>query len=150
MPSKTEKYGRICLQLEQLLVKSNDPLARMASINAILYHKMQNFFWVGFYLLNQDRLIVGPYQGPVACMELAKNKGVCWHSVNTQETVIVPNVNKFPGHIACDSRSKSEIAVPLFNAKGQIAGVMDIDSNKPDFFDRTDADFLEKIVKLIY
>ena len=85
----------------------------MATINAILYHKMDGFFWVGFYLLWNDRLLVGPYQGPLACLELPRDKGVCWAAINSGNSVVVHDVHEFPGHIACDSRSKSEIVIPV-------------------------------------
>lgn len=122
----------------------------MASICAILHHKMPRFFWTGFYLLNQERLIVSVYQGPVACMELESGMGVCWAGIRSGKTVIVPDVHLFPGHIACDSRSKSEIVVPVRNDLGEIVGVLDVDSAELETFDQTDAEWLEKIVELIY
>ncbi len=148
---KSGRYERIYQQLAELMHKSSDASARMCSIAAVLHHKMPEFFWTGFYLLTPDgRLVVRCYQGPVACMELKKDTGVCWASINQQKTIIVPDVEKFPGHIACDSRSKSEIVVPIKNAQGQIIGVLDIDSDKLNTFDETDAVGLEKIVRLIY
>ncbi len=147
---KSGRYERIFNQLEELLRKTNDPLCRMATINAVLHHKMDNFFWTGFYLLHDGELRVGPYQGPVACQVLEKNKGVCWAAINTSKTIVVPDVEEFPGHIACDSRSKSEIAVPLKNPEGIIKGVLDIDSKERGNFNEEDALFLEKIVALIY
>jgi len=106
------RYKRIYEQLRGLLTKTNDKIARMATIVAVLHHKMPHFFWTGFYRIVDGELIVGPYQGPLACQVLGKNKGVCWACVNRKETIIVPDVEKFPGHIACDPRSKSEITVP--------------------------------------
>jgi len=147
---KSGRYRRIYSQLEDLIKKTNDPICRMATINAVLHHKMDNFFWTGFYLIHDGQLRVGPYQGPVACQILENNKGVCWSSINTKQTILVPDVEKFPGHIACDSRSKSEIAVPLKNKEGEITGVLDIDSKEYANFDNEDAVELEKIVKLIY
>ena len=146
---KAARYERIYSQLQELVTKSNDSIARMATIAAVLHHKMEGFFWTGFYLLREGELIVGPYQGPVACLKLEKNRGVCWAGINQGKTIIVPDVEKFPGHIACDSRSKSEIVIPLKNFKGEIMGVLDVDSNKPDQFDETDAAWLEKITALI-
>ena len=146
---KATRYERIYNQLHDLVIKSNDSTARMASIAAVLHHKMEGFFWTGFYLLREGNLIVGPYQGPVACLELKKNTGVCWAGINQKKTIIVPDVEKFPGHIACDSRSRSEIVIPLKNSKGKIFGVLDVDSNKPDQFDETDAAWLEKITALV-
>jgi GAF domain-containing protein len=111
---------------------------------------MPRFFWTGFYLLNQERLIVSVYQGPVACMELEKGKGVCWAGILSGETIIVPDVQQFPGHIACDSRSKSEIVVLVRNEAGEIMGVLDVDSTEMEAFDQTDAAWLEKIADLIF
>ena len=122
----------------------------MATINAVLYHKMDYFFWCGFYLMQEDKLQVGPYQGALACINLAKNTGVCWAAINQKNSVIVPDVEAFPGHIACDSRSKSEIVIPLRNRENKIVGVMDVDSKEYDSFDETDASELEKIVRLVY
>ena len=150
MPDKEAKYERIYAQIEELINTNSNPLAKMASINAILYHKMQNFFWVGFYLLSKNRLWAGPYQGPLACMELKRDTGVCWAAINANKTILVPDVNKFPGHIACDARSKSEIALPLSDKENKIIGVLDVDSDKLNNFDEVDAVFLEKILGLIY
>jgi L-methionine (R)-S-oxide reductase len=147
---KAQRYKRIIIQLEELLPKCSNPLARMASIAAVLHHKMDSFFWTGFYLYTDGQLIVGPYQGPVACMLLQKDTGVCWHGFNTGNTVIVPDVHLFPGHIACDSRSRSEIVVPVRNLAGEITAVFDADSRDIGAFDDTDAGYLEKIVALIY
>lgn len=147
---KQERYVRILNQLEELLLKCYNPLSRMSTINAVLHHKMDNFFWTGFYLLKEEDLIVGPYQGPVACMLLARNKGVCWTAVNEQKTIVVPDIHAFPGHITCDSRSNSEIAIPVYDIENKIIGVLDIDSKELSNFDDTDAEMLEKIVKLIY
>jgi L-methionine (R)-S-oxide reductase len=147
---KEGRYLRILSQFESLIVKCNDPLARMATLTALLHHKMKPFFWTGFYLLNKGQLIVGPYQGPVACMILEQNKGVCWHTINTRTTTVVPDVHQFPGHIACDSRSNSEIVIPVKNIAGEIIGVLDIDSKDYHAFDETDAAMLERIVALIY
>jgi GAF domain-containing protein len=121
----------------------------MATINAVLHHKLSGFFWTGFYLLNEGDLLVGPYQGPVACLKLKKNTGVCWEAINQKDTIIVKNVDEFPGHIACDSRSKSEIAQPVYN-KNEVVGVLDIDSDKLGNFDETDGLHLSKIVGLVY
>lgn len=148
-PNKLNRYKRILLQLNQLFQNREDRLSRMATINALLYHKMEGFFWVGFYLLKNDHLVVGPYQGPLACMELDKNKGVCWKAVISEQPVLVPDVTKFPGHIACDSRSKSEIAIPVKDKRGLITGVLDIDSNYINNFDVIDTDQLQIMVNLL-
>ncbi|MBN2273372.1 MAG: GAF domain-containing protein [Bacteroidales bacterium] len=148
--SKIRKYTRIYAQIEKLLRQCSEPLARMATINAVLYHKMTSFSWVGFYLLTDNQLIVGPYQGPLACQVLEKNKGVCWAGINEQKVIIVPDVHAFPGHIACDSRSRSEIVIPVWNKNGEIAGIMDVDSRSKDNFDTIDGAELERICKLVY
>jgi L-methionine (R)-S-oxide reductase len=147
---KEGRYARIQVQLEGLLPKINDPLARMATICAVLHHKMDYFFWTGFYLHRQDRLIVGPYQGPVACQELEKDKGVCWAAFNRAAPVVVPDVHEFPGHIGCDSRSLSEITLPVFNLAGEIVAIFDVDSDRRDSFSDVDRQALTSIIHLIY
>lgn len=121
----------------------------MATICAVLHHKMDAFFWTGFYLLQDGKLQVASYQGPLACIDLAKDTGVCWAGINNKKPVVVPDVSLFPGHIGCDARSKSEIVVPVFKGD-QIVGVFDVDSSSLNSFDETDAEWLEKIVELIY
>ena len=147
---KEGRYSRIYKQLDELVKKSDNPISRMATIVAVLHHKMEYFFWTGFYLLQNDKLLVGPYQGPVACQELAKDKGVCWAGINSNETIVVPDVHQFTGHIACDSRSKSEIVIPLRNKNLEIVGVLDVDSKDLASFDEVDAKWLEKLVELVY
>lgn len=122
----------------------------MSTIAAVLHQKMDYFFWTGFYLLDKGELIVGPYQGSLACIKLKKDTGVCWAGINRGETVIVPDVHAFPGHIACDSRSKSEIVIPLRDASGKIIGVLDVDSKELNSFDEVDGEWLERIVSLIH
>jgi len=148
--TKESRYSRINKQLEELLTKCDIPLARMATITAVLHYKMKSFFWTGFYLKRGDNLIVATYQGPLACMKLEKHKGVCWASVIENKAIVVPNVHEFPGHVACDSRSNSEIAIPVFNQKNEVAAVLDIDSREYSNFDETDASELTKIIRLIY
>jgi len=147
---KKGRYDRIYKQLEELVGKSDHSISRMATVTAVLHHKLEYFFWTGFYLLKDGKLLVGPYQGPVACQELEKGKGVCWAGINRKETIVVPDVHQFPDHIACDSRSKSEIVVPLRNEKGEILGVLDVDSSELGSFDEVDAEWLEKILRLVY
>ena len=147
---KEGRYGRIYQQLSELVLKSNNTQARMATIIAVLHHKMDYFFWTGFYLLDEGELIVGPYQGPVACILLEKDKGVCWAGVNQAETIVVPNVHEFPDHIACDSRSISEITIPVKDSKGEIKAVFDVDSDKPASFSALDVSYLMRIIALIY
>jgi GAF domain-containing protein len=121
----------------------------MATISAVLYHKMDYFFWCGFYRIVDGELIAGPYQGPVACQVLAKNTGVCWTGVLENKTIVVPDVHKFPCHIACDARSKSEIVVPYRDKQGNVKGVLDIDSSDFNSFDEVDAEYLEKIISML-
>lgn len=147
---KSARYQRISTQLADLFAKNQDILSRMSTVNALLFHKMDGFSWVGFYLLREGHLVVGPYQGPLACLELAKDQGVCWASINRSQAVVVPDVHAFPGHVACDSRSKSEIVIPLRDKEGRVIGVLDIDSDRPDNFDETDARYLEELVRLLF
>jgi L-methionine (R)-S-oxide reductase len=145
---KEGRYQRIYDQLVDLLKDKPNHIARMATIVAVLHHKMDYFFWTGFYLLDNGELIVGPYQGSLACIKLKNNTGVCWAGINQGKTIIVPDVHQFPGHIACDSRSNSEIVVPLKDRSGSIIGVLDVDSKELASFNETDAVWLEKIIEL--
>ncbi|HKI88878.1 MAG TPA: GAF domain-containing protein [Draconibacterium sp.] len=147
---KEGRYERIYKQLNELVLKSKNTPARMATIIAVLHHKMETFFWIGFYLLDKGEMTVNMYQGPVACQILEKGKGVCWTAFNKKETVIVEDVHQFPGHITCDSRSNSEIAVPFKNAEGEIIGILDVDSKEKAVFSEVDAKWLEKILELVY
>ncbi len=147
---KRSRYQRIYKQLKGLFHERQNPVARMATVVALLHHKMEYYFWTGFYLLDREELIVGPYQGPVACIKLKKGTGVCWAAINTSEAVIVPDVHQFPGHIACDSRSNSEIVLPLMDQDGRIVGVLDVDSRDRDSFDEVDAEELGQIISLIF
>lgn len=148
-PKKRNRYQRVTEQLVQLLTKTSDPVARMATIAALLSHKFEYFFWCGFYRLEGNALIVGPYQGPVACQVL-QGGGVCLEAVKQNQTMVVPDVHTFPGHIACDSRSNSEIVVPVRFPDGSIWGVLDVDSTSFNAFDTTDAQFLEKIAEMVF
>jgi GAF domain-containing protein len=147
---KEGRYSRIYTQLAELILKSNNQSARMATIAAVLHHKMEYFFWTGFYLLDEGKMTVNIYQGPVACQILEKDKGVCWAAFNKQESVIVEDVHAFPGHIACDSRSNSEIVVPFKNKQGDIIGVLDVDSSEKAAFSEVDARWLENILELVH
>ena len=146
---KDGRYQRLYAQLGELLLKRSVHISRLSTVAAVLSHKMDHFFWTGFYLLDKGELFAGPYQGPVACQHLEKDKGVCWAGINRNETIIVPDVELFPGHIACDSRSRSEIVGPLRDNAGKIIGVLDVDSAELSAFDNIDAVWLEKIVALI-
>ena len=147
------RYERIHQQLHDLLnegpKRTRDPIARMATICALLAGKMPHFFWTGFYLLKDDKLVVGPYQGPLACAVLPGPDGVCWAAVNRGQSVLVEDVHAFPGHVACDSRSNSEVVVPVRDGHGRIVGVLDVDSDRPAAFGEADRAGLEKIVTLL-
>jgi len=147
--SLARRYGRIYAQLEPLVAETGNTTARMATVAALLHHKLPHFFWTGFYILDRGRLTVGPYQGTLACLVLAKNQGVCWAAVTRRQTVMVPDVHQFPGHIACDSRSRSEIVVPLFDERREVWAVLDVDSRAVGAFSEVDREWLEKIARLI-
>lgn len=147
---KTHRYDRIYKQLKALVTVTDNNIARMATIASLLHHKMESFSWTGFYLLSDGDLIVGPYQGPIACQLLERNRGVCWAGINEGKTIIVPDVHKFPGHIACDPASRSEIVVPLRDNQDKIIGILDVDSKIFGNFDETDSEYLEKIARLIF
>ncbi|NQV01837.1 MAG: GAF domain-containing protein [Bacteroidia bacterium] len=147
---KQARYGRIIEHLRELLTITDNPDARMATIVAVLHHKFDYFSWTGFYFLREGELIVKNYQGPLACQVLKRDTGVCWAAINQQQTIVVPDVHQFPGHIACDSRSNSEIVVPVTDRNGLILGVLDVDSTVFNSFDEEDATSLDKIVKMIY
>jgi len=150
MKNKSAVYERIFAQLSNLLADETDHIAAMAAIAALLHHKIPQFYWTGFYrLTSPDTLIVGPYQGTLACRRLTPHTGVCWKAVDSAQTVIVPDVSAFPGHIACDPKSKSEIAIPCLTSDNKPFAVLDIDSDKLSTFDQTDKFHLEKIVTLI-
>lgn len=147
---KEGRYARIYKQLSELVLKSTNAQARMATIIAVLHNKFDYFFWTGFYLLDEGKMTVNMYQGSVACQILEKDKGVCWAAFNQQKALVVEDVHDFPGHIACDSRSNSEIVVPFKNESGEIIGVLDIDSKDKNSFSEVDARWLEKILELVY
>jgi len=147
---KYKRYERLHHQIEGLIKNKDYLTANMATIVAVLHHKMDYFFWTGFYLLTDGELIVGPYQGPVACILLKKDTGVCWAGINQEETIVVPDVEAFPGHIACDSRSKSEIVISVIEPSGKTIGVLDVDSSSLNSFDHVDKEWLEKIVGLLW
>lgn len=150
MDKKAEKYERIINQLSPLFKSVKNPESRIATICAVLHHKFPKFFWTGFYFLtDESELEVGSYQGPLACLRLKKDTGVCWAGINKKQTIIVDDVHNFEGHIACNPLSKSEIVVPLIRNK-VIIGVLDVDSDKDSAFDKIDAEYLEKILELIY
>ncbi|MDD3686918.1 MAG: GAF domain-containing protein [Bacteroidales bacterium] len=149
MNTKAQKYERLYNQIKDLVIKTDNKLSKMATICAVLHHKNDLFFWTGFYLLTeQGELEVACYQGPLACIRLKKDTGVCWAGINSKIPVIVDDVHTFAGHIACNPLSKSEIVIPYFE-DGKIKGVLDIDSDKLKSFDETDSEWLTKIMELI-
>jgi GAF domain-containing protein len=146
--SKEELYQNLFPQIKAIIEDENDIIANMANISACLYETFR-FWWVGFYRVDSDdELVLGPFQGPVACTRIRKGRGVCGTSWQKEETVIVPDVDKFPGHIACSSASRSEIVVPVFH-DDTVTAVLDIDSDLLDAFDDCDKLWLERIVSLL-
>jgi L-methionine (R)-S-oxide reductase len=144
---KAEQYASLIPQIKGLLDGEPDLVANLANTAAALKEQF-GWFWVGFYLVKKDELVLGPFQGPVACTRIRKGKGVCGASWSESKTLIVPDVEKFPGHIACSSLSKSEIVVPVIR-NDQVIAVLDVDSDAYDQFDETDRHYLEQIVTLI-
>ena len=145
--NKIEKYKLLYEQVKALISKENDIIANMANIAAII-HEAFNFWWTGFYRVIDKELVLGPFQGPVACTRIAYGRGVCGTAWKEKKTIVVEDVHQFPGHIACSSASKSEIVVPIFK-DNQVVAVLDIDSEKLATFDNVDKEWLEKIVNLI-
>lgn len=145
--SKEEQYQSLIPQIEALLYGETDQIANMANVCAALKEQF-NWFWVGFYLVKNDELVLGPFQGPVACTRIKKGKGVCGSSWQQNEVLIVPDVDDFPGHIACASASKSEIVLPVYK-NGNIIGVLDVDSEYLAHFDEVDGKYLNQIIKLL-
>ena len=145
---KAEKYRLLERQVAALLEGETDTIAKMANVAAVL-HETFGFWWTGFYRVVGDELVLGPFQGPVACMHIPFGKGVCGTAWKRNETVVVPDVEQFPGHIACSSASRSEIVVPVHGADGGVTAVLDIDSDRLATFDEEDKVWLERIVTLL-
>jgi L-methionine (R)-S-oxide reductase len=145
--TKQQQYKSLVPQIKALIEGEPDLIANLANVSAALKEQF-NWLWVGFYLVKNNELVLGPFQGPVACTRIKKGRGVCGTSWAEQKTVIVPDVEKFPGHIACSSLSRSEIVVPIIR-DGEVHGVLDVDSEDPDKFTETDQNFLEQIVELL-
>lgn len=145
--SKAEQYQALIPQIKGLLEGETDLVANLANIAGALKEQFK-WFWVGFYLVKENQLVLGPFQGPVACTRIHKGRGVCGTSWAEAKTLIVPDVEKFPGHIACSSLSRSEIVVPLLR-NGEVWGVLDVDSELLDQFDETDQQYLEEVVGLL-
>jgi GAF domain-containing protein len=146
--TKLQQYEALIPQIKGLLQGEADLIANLANVSAALKEQF-GWFWVGFYLVVKVELVLGPFQGPVACTRIKKGRGVCGSSWAKAQTLIVADVEKFPGHIACSSLSKSEIVVPIIK-NGEVVGVLDVDSEELDQFDETDQKYLEQIVQLIH
>lgn len=146
--SKPERYRDVHVQLSGLFEGEADGLANTANMSALLYEALPDLNWCGFYLLRGSELVLGPFQGKVACVRIALGKGVCGTAAQQQKTIVVPDVHAFPGHIACDAASASEIVVPLLH-DGKLLGVLDLDSPVPGRFDEQDASGLEQAVALL-
>lgn len=144
---KEEKYVQLLKEAASLVDGESDMIANMANL-AALVHETMGFWWTGFYIVRGTELVLGPFQGPIACTRIGLGRGVCGTAWQRAETVIVPDVDKFPGHIACSSQSRSEIVVPVF-AEGKVAAVLDIDSRFLNTFNETDARYLEQLVRLL-
>lgn len=144
---KAEQYKSLLPQIAALLEGEPDLVANLANITGALKEQF-GWLWIGFYLVKGSELVLGPFQGPVACTRIKKGRGVCGSSWEQAKTLIVPDVEKFPGHIACNSQSRSEIVIPLIR-EGEVLGVLDVDSQRHDEFDQVDQEFLEKITELI-
>ncbi|MBR5132238.1 MAG: GAF domain-containing protein [Alistipes sp.] len=144
---KNEKYELLYKQIASLTEAESDPIANMANVSSML-HQTFGFWWTGFYRVVGNELVLGPFQGPMACTRIAKGKGVCGTAWSEERTVVVEDVDKFPGHIACSSLSRSEIVVPVWH-NNEVVGVLDIDSEHLATFDTTDKEWLERIVQLL-
>lgn len=142
--SKAERYSSLLPQIHALCEGENDITANLANVAAALKQTF-GFFWVGFYIVRKNELVLGPFQGPIACTRIAFGRGVCGSSWKEKKTLLVPDVEQFPGHIACSSESKSEIVVPVFNHNGDVIAVLDVDSNSVNDFDTADQFALEQL-----
>jgi GAF domain-containing protein len=145
---KAERYAAVAEEIAAVLAGEPDMIARMATISAMLNAAFEHFFWTGFYLVDphKDELVVGPYQGTLGCLRIPFGRGVCGAAARSRQTQVVADVEAFPGHIACDSRSKSEIVVPVVDAQARLIAVFDVDSEQPAAFDELDRQWLEKIL----
>lgn len=146
--TKQEKYEVLLPQIEALTVYETDLVANLANISSAL-HQVFSWWWVGFYWVKENELVLAPFQGPIACTRIAFGKGVCGTAWKERKTHLVPDVEQFPGHIACSSATKSEIVVPIFNQNDEVMGVLDVDSERDDVLDEIDVFYLEKISKMI-
>lgn len=146
--TKQEKYEALLPQIEALMAYESDLVANLANISSAL-HQVFSWWWVGFYWVKENELVLAPFQGPIACTRIAFGRGVCGTAWKDRKTQLVPNVEQFTGHIACSSATKSEIVVPIFNQNDEVMGVLDVDSERDDILDEIDVFYLEKISKMI-
>ncbi len=146
--SKSKKYEQLLPQVKSLVEGESDMIAKMANVAALL-HSEFGFWWTGFYRVVNDELLLGPFQGPLACVHIGYGRGVCGTAWKERRTQVVPDVEQFPGHIACSSESRSEIVVPMFDANGNVTAVLDIDSRDLATFDQVDQCYLERLVALM-
>ena len=144
---RPNRWARILVQLADLCGKTSDPIAHRSTAAALIHHKVPGVSWTGFYMLREGDLVIDVYQGPVACLVLERHLGVCWAAIDSRETQMVSDVSCFPGHIACDSRTRSEIVVPIFGENGDPVGVLDVDSHRLDHFDETDQEGFESVIR---
>ena len=147
--AKAERYAAVAQEIAAVLDGEPNLTARMATVASMLAASFDHYFWTGFYVVDPDKdreLVVGPYQGTLGCLRIAFGRGVCGTAAATGETQLVPDVHAFPGHIACDGRSASEVVVPVFDREGKLIAVFDVDAVTPAAFDETDAEWLEKIL----
>jgi len=148
--AKAERYAAVAEEIAAVLAGEPNLTARMATVASMLAAAFDHYFWTGFYVVDPDKreeLVVGPYQGTLGCLRIAFGRGVCGTAARERKTQIVPDVDAFPGHIACDSRSKSEIVVPVVDADGRLLAVFDVDAEVTEAFDETDAEWLERILQ---
>jgi GAF domain-containing protein len=149
MMSKAERYREVAAEIAAVLDGEPNLIARMATVSNMLHHAFEHYFWTGFYLVDEtrnDELVIGPYQGTLGCLRIPFSKGVCGACATQRETIIVPDVHEFPGYIACDSRSESEIVVPVFDKAGRLIAVFDVDSDRKTMFNEDDRVGLENIM----
>lgn len=153
MTAKSERYREIAAEIDATVEGEPNLIARMAIVANILHHAFGHYFWTGFYLVDPHKdheLVIGPYQGSLGCLRIPFGKGVCGACATRRETIIVPDVHEFPGHIACDSRSESEIVVPVFDRAGRLIAVFDVDSDRKVMFDEDDRAGLEAIMSACF
>jgi L-methionine (R)-S-oxide reductase len=144
------RYREVAAEIASVLEGEPNLTARMATVASMLSNSFDHYFWTGFYVVDGEELVVGPYQGTLGCLRIAFGRGVCGTAAATGQTQLVPDVHAFPGHIACDSRSQSEVVVPVFDKAGKLIAVFDVDSDQPAAFDETDARWLETILKATF